>query len=193
MKVFIGPYKKWWGPYQISDLLQYVGVNEEKCGDIGEWLADTWLMNVCSWIDAKRKRNIKVRIDDYDVWSLDNTLALIILPALKRLKEAKQGTPILNDEDKKALPVSLRHLKTFEPYYYNIFPDKKAEWDYDTDILKQQWDWIMNEMIWAFENIDDSEWDCWTPCYNSAKYMAIATRVKHGFALFGQFYTALWD
>lgn len=66
MKIYIGPYKNWWGPYQIADLLQKVGVSEDRCEKIGEWLANTRLMDFCQWVDSKRKRNIKVRIDEED-------------------------------------------------------------------------------------------------------------------------------
>jgi len=31
------------------------------------------------------ERKIEVQVDDYDVWGLDHTLALIILPCLKKL------------------------------------------------------------------------------------------------------------
>jgi hypothetical protein len=40
-------------------------------------------------IIRNRKRKIKVRIDDYDAWNADNTLAHIILPLLKVVREGK--------------------------------------------------------------------------------------------------------
>ena len=38
-------------------------------------------------------RKIDVRIDKFDTWSLDHTLANIILPALLQLKATKHGIP----------------------------------------------------------------------------------------------------
>ena len=40
-----------------------------------------------------RPRKIKVHIDYYDVWSADHTLAMIIAPTLKKLKEHQHGYP----------------------------------------------------------------------------------------------------
>ncbi|PHS04834.1 MAG: hypothetical protein COA88_13110 [Kordia sp.] len=72
MKVKMGPYKNWIGPYQLVDLLQKVGVSEDRCGKLGKWLADTQLSTFCNWIDNKRVRDIQVRIDKYDTWSMDS-------------------------------------------------------------------------------------------------------------------------
>mgnify|MGYP003351100966 CR=1 FL=1 len=91
MRVRIGPYLNWWGPYQIADLLRYVGVPKERRQKIGDRLAGTPLLAICEWIHARRKRTVKVHIDNYDVWGMDNTIALIALPLLKKLKEKKYG------------------------------------------------------------------------------------------------------
>ena len=78
----MGPYKNWIGPYQIADLLQKVGVSENQCDKLGDWIADTQLSNFCNWVESKRKRKIQVRIDKYDTWSMDVTLSYIIIPML---------------------------------------------------------------------------------------------------------------
>ena len=72
MKVYIGPYKKWWGPYQIANLIPFV--SEDTSEKIGDWLAKTWVNKVCEWFYSKNERKIKVRIDRYDTWSMDHTL-----------------------------------------------------------------------------------------------------------------------
>jgi hypothetical protein len=36
---------------------------------------------------------VEVIIHDYDVWSMDSTLAHIIVPMLKKLKETQHGHP----------------------------------------------------------------------------------------------------
>lgn len=38
-------------------------------------------------------RNISINLDDYDMWNLDHTLALIILPCLKKFKKNLHGHP----------------------------------------------------------------------------------------------------
>jgi hypothetical protein len=100
MKVYIGPYKIWTGPYQIANLLKYIGFSEEKCEKIGDWLNSTRLRHLCEFIyDKSKNRNIKIKIHDYDVWGADSTLSLIIAPTLRRLKQKKHGSPFVDDED----------------------------------------------------------------------------------------------
>jgi hypothetical protein len=43
--------------------------------------------------DHKTERKIKVKIDNWDLWSLDHTLALVILPSLKLYREKAGGHP----------------------------------------------------------------------------------------------------
>jgi hypothetical protein len=93
MKVFIGRYQTWWGPYQIADLLQKIGVSEDTCCKIGDWLSKTWVDKACEWIHSKNNRKISIHIDKWDTWGMDNTLAMIILPMLKQLKATKHGIP----------------------------------------------------------------------------------------------------
>ena len=75
---------------------------------------------------------------------MDNTLAYIILPMLKQLQATKHGAPFVDDED---VPEKLRST--------NADP-KENEWDTDSNHFLR-WDWIMDEMIFAFEcELDDS-------------------------------------
>ena len=46
----------------------------------------------------RKNRAYHIHIDDWDVWSLDYTLATIIHPALIRLKEINHGYPELWEE-----------------------------------------------------------------------------------------------
>ena len=96
------------------------------------------LVNPLNRWSNRRKRKIKIHIDDYDVWGADYTLALIIHPVLLKLKGQKHGSPCVDDED---VP---EHLKSTSA------PPKEHDWDTD-DHHHDRWDWVMNEMIWAFE------------------------------------------
>jgi len=224
MKVKIGPYKNWVGPFQIAEFLCFWARKEkdeygyEHTADwvhnFGEWLSggekeDSWLMKLCVWIESRRQRTIKVRIDPCDTWSMNTTLAYIILPMLKQLNESKQGAPCTDDED---VPEALRST--------NAGP-KENEWDTD-DLFFKRWDWIMSEMIFAFEHkIDDSweekfytgEWDMKTvPVEHNGQELytwepgpdhtytcdreglkAVHDRIQNGFRLFGKYYQNLWD
>ena len=113
MRVKIGPYKNWIGPYQIADMIFFWCEKhpDEKLMErwdyklqdkFGDWLAndkngdDSRLTKFCQWFESKRKRKIKVKIDNYDTWSMDHTLAYIIVPMLKQLHETKHGAPFVD-------------------------------------------------------------------------------------------------
>ena len=85
----------------------------------------------------RENRKVDIRIDDWDVWSSDHTLALIIHPVLVKLKEKKHGSPCVDDED---VPERLR----------DGVPAKENEWDTD-DNHHSRWEYVLDEMIWAFE------------------------------------------
>lgn len=184
MKVYIGPYLTWWGPFQIADLLRYVGVSKDKCHDIGSWLSDTWVGTLCEWVHGKRERTKKIRIDKYDVWGMDHTLALLIVPLLKKLKDVKHGSPFIDDED---VPEHIRSTSSKIP-----FDPSAGESD---EFFHDRWTWVIEEMIWAFEQIvdEDSEAQYFENGYDRDGLKAHYDRIKRGTTMFGKYYQALWD
>ena len=90
MRVYIGPYTNWIGPYQIADKIPFL--SDDTRFKIGEWLSKTWVNDLCHWFYDKQEQKVKVRIDKYDTWSMDHTLAHIILPMLKQLRDTKHGS-----------------------------------------------------------------------------------------------------
>jgi hypothetical protein len=218
MKVYIGKYGNWVGPYQIANLLRYVGLTEDNCHAVGEYLADTWLNTICQWIEDKKSRTIKVRIDKYDTWSMDNTLAHIIVPMLKQLKATTHGAPNTDDKD---VPEKLRTT---------VASRKKSKINGDVDANHfKRWDWILDEMIWAFEQMidDDAEKKFYSGTSDllhepvdvngnpvdaeNAEWFEIKespkstfkidtvglnkhyARIANGTRLFGKYFQALWD
>jgi hypothetical protein len=152
-----------------------------------------------------------VKIDRYDTWSMDHTLADIILPMLKQLNAEKHGAPHVDDED---VPMELQSWTS------------PAKDEYDTDGNHfARWDWVMNEMIFAFEcKVDDT----WQEKFSSGEHdmksvpcnwdengkptlysfeegpnhtykcdfegmQVVQKRISNGFRLFGRYYEALWD
>ena len=227
MKVNIGPYIHYIGPYQIAEaILFWMDKYEDKrVHKLGHFLAHgfyrrdpnkrdyffdpdehkTWLYRLCEWIHEKRKRRIKVKIDRWDTWSMDHTLALIALPMLKKLREDKHGAPFVDDED---VPENLRSTAA---------PTKANEYDTDDNHFLR-WDYVLDEMIYAFEqSVSDDEPEFWItapegmyfePCkdnsnlsemkyekegeFDSDAYNAYHSRIKNGFRLFGKYYQGLW-
>lgn len=142
MKIYIGPYRSWFGPYQLADLLQHVGVSEDRCEKTGEWLDKTWLSRFLAWVDSFKSRTIKIRIDNYDTWNMDSTLSMIIAPMLRQLKATKHGTPFVDNED---VPVELSSLSASP-----LTPEQIEMGELD-DNHEARWNWVLDEMIWAFE------------------------------------------
>ena len=189
LRVKIGPYKNYWGVYQLTGLLAYVGVPKATRDRWGERLGETRVNDFLQWLYTKRKRTVKVKIDKYDTWGMDTTLAQIILPMLKQLNATRHGAPLVDDED---VPEHLRST---------VARPKAAEWDIDSNHFAR-WDWVMHEMIWAFEQLvhdgeaqwysEDFDWN--KPAVaDEAGMAAWAVRKKNGFRLFGKYYESLWD
>jgi hypothetical protein len=220
VKVKIGPYLNWYGPYQITDYIFFWTKRHHRDeidrwdyrlkDKFGDWLADTWVTTACNWIQEKRERTISVKIEPYDTWSMDHTLSLIIHPMLVQLRNTKHGAPFTDDED---VPENLRSTNA-EP--------KKEEWDTD-NLFFDRWNWILDEMIWAFyqEANDDPD----APAFpenrapiikkmdqegftdmlvppddeqgNWEKYRAdslvFEQRKQNALKLFGKYYRSLWD
>lgn len=166
----------------------------------------TWLYRFLLWIDSFRERKISVKIDRWDVWSADHTLAYVILPLLEQLKESKSGAPMVDDED---VPEHLRSS--------NALPRENT---YDPDeFYFDRWNWVMDEMIFAFRSKVEDNWEdqfySGTPSFKFKKLengcsemirdeddtfqideegrRAYQARITNGFRLFGKYYEGLWN
>jgi hypothetical protein len=196
MKVFIGPYRNWIGPYQIVDKLFFwteknpLDESKEERWDyklkerLGDWLADTWVNEFCQWAYSKCERKMKIQIDEYDTWSMDHTLSYIIYPMLLQLKKSKHGSPFVDDED---VPENLRSTSAPE------LTDDQKMWGGTDEFFHDRWSWVLDEMIFAFEmNIKDYESDYYErKDFEGMK--VIQDRQSNGFRLFGRYYQGLWD
>jgi hypothetical protein len=179
-----------------------------------EWVDDRIqdLYNIFNrlWFD-RLKQKVSVRIDPWDTWSMDHTLAHIVLPMLKQLKETKHGGPYVYPED---VPTELRPTKKeLTAYTKNGETDSK---------FFERWDWVMDEMIFAFE----SKHNDWEEQFQSGEHdiqwikitegklkshsemvkgpndtykidwigrTAYQERITNGFRLFGKYYESLWS
>lgn len=123
-----------------------------------------------------------VRVDNWDVWNLDYTLSQVIYPALVKLKEQKMGSPYVDDED---VPENLREADVHE-----------------------KWNWVLDEMIWAFRQKAEGDWEEQYYTLGEPKegeviapfehfdregWLAHQKRITNGFRLFGRYYEGLWD
>lgn len=238
MKVYINGYKDHWiSPVTIVDYL-FFWTDWSKCSrskkfirneewiDSPEWadkLADklTPISKAIQYVWDKIDRKIDyVKIDRYDTWSMDHTLAYIILPMLKQLRDTKHGSPMVDDED---VPERLRTVKKLKPKrkkddVRDTMQVHAVDMD-DDSLIHKKWDWVINEMIFAFEckvndNDEDKFWD--HSAYDLSKkgtsewlddmskgesktkvdwdgLKAHQARKANGFRLLGKYYEGLWD
>lgn len=241
MKVLISKYRNHWiSPYTIIDRV-FFWTEWSKCSrwtltqtlederreksqyvDHPAWV-DRWadrLEPVSRFIqkvlDKIHPRITYVKIDRWDTWSMDHTLADVVLPMLRQLKATKHGAPNVDDED---VPEYLQSTKA-DP--------KENEWDTDSNHFLR-WDWVVDEMIFAFEMKARDDWQSefhsgeidirWVPVdaegnevakgehkyykmikglrdtheYDAEGAQRVQERISNGFRLFGKYYESLWD
>lgn len=141
MYVRIGPYPKWIGPHQIVDKLFFF-LSEERREKIADYVPEAPFL----WMEKHfRQRHVDVKINNYDVWNMDDTLAKIILPMLVKLKEQKPGAPYVDLAD---VPTNFR---------IELTEEQRDSGNVDEHHFAR-WDWIIDEMIWTFEQLN-TDWE----------------------------------
>jgi len=136
--------------------------------------------NIFNWLWFDRRvQKVSIRIDEHDTWSMDATLAQIILPMLKQLQATKHGSPLVDNID---VPEELHSTNV------------KNEWGSD-DNVHNRWDWVMTEIIWTFEHKCRDSWqsDFYYNKWDMEGQKAHQARMNNGFRLFGKYYEGLWD
>lgn len=165
--------------------------------------------------NCKNKIDV-VDIESFDTWSLDYTLALIILPALLQFKQQKTGIPSEFIADVTGSSHDSQgsfdfHIDTYDEAY-----DKAC----------QKWEIVLDKMIWSFLEIIKDDYEnlyhhgdsdiSFEPIEltdpvtgNKTKYQQLVNkssdywydtvgralheeRIDEGLALFGKFYRNLW-
>lgn len=228
MKIYKSNYRDHWlSPYTIlervcfweKDRDRFYNLDDDPRNVYDRWVK--FLEPICralNWfLDLVHPRINYVKIDRWDTWSMDHTLADIILPMLRQLKEKKHGSPYVDDED---VPEHLRSTAA---------PAKENDWDID-DNHHDRWDWVMSEMIFAFESKVQGDWQekyysgtadiqfkkldrtHFNPITQRTESLselvegpnhtqtvdyegmrAEQARITNGFRLFGRYYEGLWD
>ena len=171
MKVYINCYKDHWiSPYTMLDYI-FFWTDWSKCSRnrslqnaIGEMNGDYKYIEHPEWVEKWSDRLVPiskaiqwvwglfdrkidyVKIDRWDTWSMDYTLSHIILPMLKQLKATTHGSPYVDDED---VPEELKSTSA---------PPKENQYDTD-DNHHKRWEYVLSEMIFAFEHKVDDTWE----------------------------------
>ena len=215
MKVYIGPYDHWFQPYRWAKKLLQKWYGDDERGSLYTYDKVSaiarrrfkWLLLLESWVNNWYTPAVKVRVDYYDTWGVDRTLAPIVLPLLKQLKATKHGSPHVDDED---VPEELK--STSAP---PMTEEEMNTGRVDANWFKR-WDWVMDEMIWAFEQLNNPEADSQfhtdiDPAkprfedglsfeesmkrgkFDKDGYIKWQERKTRGLTFFGKYFEALWD
>jgi len=157
MKVYLSNYRNHWvSPYKILERVLFWKDWENISYDT-PWV-ERWtdrLTPLCqawrSFLDFVHPPIRYVKIDRWDTWSMDHTLGHIVLPMLRQLQASKHGAPSVDDKD---VPDELKSTSA---------PPKEDEYDVDDNHFRR-WDYVLDEMIFAFEcrSDDDYEDRFWT-------------------------------
>lgn len=164
-------------------------------------------------------RKVNIRIDKFDTWNVDHTLAMIILPLLLQLKTTKMGVPA-EFGDVTGADYDMQDSFDFVKEDHNwAFDEKCKEWEIILDKMiwsflqiatddweekyqygKAEYDWIKSDEKWSnplngkleetFTMVDKNPDDHWT---DFAGMRLHQERIQEGLDLFGKYYTNLWD
>lgn len=172
-----------------------------------------------SFIGTYRKnRSINIKIDKHDTWSMDNTLAYIILPMLVQLRDTANGVP---SEFSNVGGADWEQQQCFDFY------QESHDWAFNKKI--KEWDIILDKMIWSFEQLvfenkndyhygefkfsfEKTKNKAHNPLTNKSEELSELVdlnpqghyydhhgallydqRIQEGLELFGKYYRNLWD
>lgn len=170
----------------------------------------SWFYKFLLWFnDVRGEQRRSIRIDPWDIWSMDSTLTPIILPMLQQLREKKHGSP----GDMPAFThVSDQGLQLSFDFYSE---GDEAAWAQG----HVQWTEIMDKMIWSFEQLS-TDWEQQfhhgksdlmlvkqpgtdysvmergpldTSWFDIKGYQEHDKKIQEGLELFGKYFRNLWD
>ena len=125
-----------------------------------------------------------IEIEHFDTWSMDFTLAPIILPMLIQLKATKHGAPAVSLKD---VPESLWPVG--EKGISKLYTHGEAD-----DNYFKRWDYVLDEMIYAFDcKANKDEVFIRFDLKDKEGMDKEQNRISNGFRLFGKYFENLWD
>lgn len=120
-----------------------------------EWIPDKvddkiqWFLDVTiNYFLHKFDRRSIIKFNRSDFLCINSTLSDIILPLVKEIKREKKGVPCVDDED---VPEELR---TEEDLFSKCNRSNK-----EMEILIARWDYVLDEIIFAFEKLKEDRWE----------------------------------
>jgi len=164
-------------------------------------------------------QKIDIKIDIWDSWNADNTLAKIIYPLLLQLKETKHGVP--NDfvdvggedwhdqncfdfyretHDEAWVQGSKRWDDALDKMIWSFHQLAYADYDSQYHHGDAKYDWVKSDKTFpnpvtgkveaTWQMVDKNPEEHW---YDHVGHMKHEERIQEGLELFGKYYRALWD
>ena len=243
MKVYISKYRDhWYSPYTLFDYM-FFWTDWSKCSrwkltetledqrrkesryvERPEW-TEKWAERLTpiskgiQWfLDKVHPKVEYVKIDYWDTWNMDRTLALVTLPMLKQLRSNRMGSAYVDLDD---VPEELRFTTTEDfssQKTFDFYHESEVE---SFSYVEKRWDYVLDEMIFAFEHLVDDKWEDafrsgeidfkFVPCPDNPKISTmedgpnhtyvcdydgiqkVYDRIDNGLRLFGKYFRHLWD
>jgi hypothetical protein len=149
MKIYKSGYRDHWlSPYTIAEKICFWReIDYSEPWVIGLHTVLKPIMIAIQWfLDKVHPKIDYVKIDYYDTWSMDSTLSPIILAMLKQVKQQKMGCPWTDHAD--------------GPWYFRFQTETDNHTYNETGSYNhERWNWIMDEMIWAFEQLTHDNYE----------------------------------
>ena len=203
MKVYLSNYRDHWlSPYTILEKvifwkeIDYDSTYTKKIVNVLSPISEV----VKKVLDTIHPKINYVKIDEWDTWSADGTLAKIILPTLIQYKKIKTG-----------VPGDFTHTGGEDYDFQSCFDFYKTNSKLSMQAANE-WDIILDKMIFSFSHLVDDDWEsefCTGSFVNSIQigepgwigtytcdYDAINKvheQIQEGLNLFGKYYRNLWD
>lgn len=192
MKVKIGPYKNWFGPYQLAEkILFWIPKEQDEYGfkhtadrvhKFGEWLAhgsikpEPAVGEETDWGDDRhetwiykfllwldKKKKRKVYVH-IDKWDTWNMETTLGYIVRPMLKQLFENKHGAPWVDDEDVPEELRSTSARE-----LTQEEKDNGHTDDNHFKR-WDWVMKEMIFSFESLDGGINQDWEEQFTTGKY-----------------------
>lgn len=189
MRIKIGKYKSWFGPYQVAEALCFWAKDvkdehgfkskPEWVHKFGEWLShgniepDPVVGEIRDWGSERHttwlykfllwidsKKKRTVKVH-IDKWDTWNMDYTLALIILPMLEQLKKTKHGSPHVDDEDVPPHLRKGTTYEWDDQLTFDFYKE--NNEEDLTHKRWEWVLNEMIWAFKEhiTDDAEDKFW--------------------------------
>lgn len=184
MKVKIKQPSSYYG-YTLGKTFEKIGLER-----LWDWFCESklsvWFFKILDALYAWHlNRSVKVEVDNFDLWNLDNTLAHVIHPALVKFREVsdtRMGCFFTYDVD---VPDYMKSLRMGE--------EESDVGITDGSYHKLREYWVLDEMIFAFGEMSNGAENEPDITLGNAAFDAYHERISNGLLLFAKYYRSLWD